>query len=319
MRLTEFTETRAFEIDYGHDVEEAISKLDAVIRRYPVITDSFPVRWLAIKLLEEDHEVQKRLLAFEGGPAVLTYAQISIHHLAELYEEDVDAILANRRYGWIHSLVKESLHKSNSDRFTTSDKIDRIVTQRHLGVPIFLGRVQVNGRSVRTLSRLDRKRAQRPNYQVDCIIVGNYRSGRYLGGESAGRWHRGRRRRCPGLHTRFDVPLPGSGCPGRFRLHGPRGICHGLAYEPNWLAWQKFPAVDGRIWLLRTGHLCDSYARKREGSDSDWPAGALYELWRAPTRIRAFCSHLFSATRGRCGLWTLCAWNSYRDHAGHHP
>ncbi len=138
MSLTEFTETRAFEIDYGHDVEEAISKLDAVIRGYPVITDSFPVRWLAIKLLEEDHEVQKRLLALEGGPAVLTYAQISIHHLAELYEEDVDAILANRRYGWIHSLVKQSLHKSNSDRFTTSDKIDRIVTQRHLGVPIFL-------------------------------------------------------------------------------------------------------------------------------------------------------------------------------------
>jgi ferrous iron transport protein B len=138
MSLIEFTETRAFEIDYGHDVEKEISKLNAVIRRYPLISCSFPVRWLAIKLLEQDREVQTRLLNLEGGPAVLTYAQISVNHLAELYEEDVDAILANRRYGWIHSLVKQSLHKSNSDRFTTSDKIDRFVTHRHLGVPIFL-------------------------------------------------------------------------------------------------------------------------------------------------------------------------------------
>jgi ferrous iron transport protein B len=138
MSLIEFTETRAFEIDYGHDVEEEISKLNAVISRYPLVSCSFPLRWLAIKLLEQDHEVQTRLLNLEGGPALLTYAQISVHHLAELYEEDVDAILANRRYGWIHGLVKQSLHKTNSDRFTTSDKIDRFVTHRYLGVLIFL-------------------------------------------------------------------------------------------------------------------------------------------------------------------------------------
>ena len=67
MSLIEFTETRAFEIDYGHDVEEEISKLTAVIRRYPLISCSFPVRWLAIKLLEQDREVQTRLLNLEGG------------------------------------------------------------------------------------------------------------------------------------------------------------------------------------------------------------------------------------------------------------
>jgi ferrous iron transport protein B len=138
MSLIEFTETRAFEIDYGHDVEEEISKLNAVISRYPLVSCSFPLRWLAIKLLEQDHEVQTRLLNLEGGPALLAYAHISVHHLAELYEEDVDAILANRRYGWIHGLVKQSLHKTNSDRFTTSDKIDRFVTHRYLGVLIFL-------------------------------------------------------------------------------------------------------------------------------------------------------------------------------------
>ncbi|NCF65656.1 MAG: ferrous iron transport protein B [Chloroflexi bacterium] len=138
MSLLERTEVRGFTIDYGPDLEEEIEKLGQEIARYPRISHSFPKRWLAIKLLEQDREIQQRLLKVEGGAAVLTHAQIGYAHLAELYGEDIDATMANRRYGWIHSLVGHSLHKTKADDFTTSDKIDAVLTHKYLGIPIFL-------------------------------------------------------------------------------------------------------------------------------------------------------------------------------------
>lgn len=127
-----------FAIDYGADVEEEIAHLSLDIDRYEVVHNSFPTRWLAIKLLEQDREIQDSLLAVEGGSAVLTYAQISLARLHGTYGRDIDAVLANKRYGWIHGLVEQSLVKTKTDHITTSDKIDRIITHRYLGLPLFL-------------------------------------------------------------------------------------------------------------------------------------------------------------------------------------
>jgi ferrous iron transport protein B len=138
MSLLELTRVSEFSIDYGPDIEEEITRLGMEIARYPEICRSFPRRWLAVKMLEQDWEVQRKLLTMEGGPAVLTHAQISCVHLAELYGEDIDATMADRRYSWIHSLVARSLHRSKADRFTVSDKIDRVLTHKYLGIPIFL-------------------------------------------------------------------------------------------------------------------------------------------------------------------------------------
>ncbi len=138
MSLLETTTVSGFSIDYGPDLEEAMAKLGQEISRYPQICETFPKRWLAIKLLEQDREIQQRLLALEGGPAVLTHAQISYVGLAEIYGVDIDATIANRRYSWIHSLVEQSLHRTKTDRFTPSDKIDHILTHKYLGIPIFL-------------------------------------------------------------------------------------------------------------------------------------------------------------------------------------
>lgn len=138
MSLLEPVKVREFCIDYGPDIEEEIARLGIEIARYPQICLSFPGRWLAIKMLEQDHEIQQQLLPLEGGPALLTHAQISISHLAELFGEDIDAKMADHRYAWIHSLVAQSLHRTKADSLTTSDKIDRILTNKYLGVPIFL-------------------------------------------------------------------------------------------------------------------------------------------------------------------------------------
>ncbi|HIP72839.1 MAG TPA: ferrous iron transport protein B, partial [Anaerolineae bacterium] len=127
-----------FAVDYGRTLETEIDALCREIGRYPAITQKYPARWLAINLLEQDPELQQQLLRLDGGPAALTHAQMGYGRLAEIYGEDVDAVIADRRYGWIHNLVNQAVQRTHTDRYTRSDKIDRFVTHRFWGVLIFL-------------------------------------------------------------------------------------------------------------------------------------------------------------------------------------
>ena len=125
-------------VDYGLEIEEEIVRLQKCINEYKEISRKYKQRWLAIKLLEEDSIVNQMIASLEGGAAVLEEAQKSITHLREVYGDDVDTIIADRRYGWINGLVKEVVHKSQAERRTFSDKIDKVLTSRIFGIPIFL-------------------------------------------------------------------------------------------------------------------------------------------------------------------------------------
>ena len=138
MQAVEWLPRSAFELDYGVDIDVEIRRLLDEIQRHPQLSQTFPGRWLAIKLLEQDHEIQQQVLYIAGGPAVLTHAQMGITRLAPLLGEDVDVALADRRYSWIHTLVEQSVTRTSADRYTTSDKIDRLLTHRIGGIVIFL-------------------------------------------------------------------------------------------------------------------------------------------------------------------------------------
>lgn len=133
-----YTKRDGFSIDYGREAEEEIVRLQEEINRHPHIKSQFPSRWLAIKSLEGDHDIQMRLKELKGGSELLAAAEKSIAHLEKIYGDDVDVIIADHRYGWINGLVREAVKRTRSDRLTKSDKVDRIVTHRLLGIPIFL-------------------------------------------------------------------------------------------------------------------------------------------------------------------------------------
>jgi len=125
-------------VDYGREVENEIGKLGEIIESNSVLTTRYNPRWLAIKLLEEDSDIVAKLERMVLSGSLLTEAQRSIAHLREVYGDDVDTIIADRRYGWINGLVRETVRRTDVDRQTLSDKIDKIVTNRVLGIPIFL-------------------------------------------------------------------------------------------------------------------------------------------------------------------------------------
>lgn len=133
-----YTRRKGFAIDYGRETEEEIAQLQSKIDKYPAIKQTYPTRWLAIKLLEKDNDIRIRLTAIEGVSLLLSEADESIAHLTDVYGDDTDTIIADRRYGWINGLVRETVQRTAPDRMTGSDKIDKIVTNRLLGIPIFL-------------------------------------------------------------------------------------------------------------------------------------------------------------------------------------
>ena len=127
-----------FQINYGDILEKEISKLEKAIEKKTGLQINRDSRWLAIKLLEDDTEIISEFEKTEPGKEILSLRAQSYAYLQDRFGEDVDTLFADKRYGWINGLVKETVKKTIADRISTSDKIDRVVTNRVLGIPIFL-------------------------------------------------------------------------------------------------------------------------------------------------------------------------------------
>ena len=136
--ITQTIEKRNFSIQYGKAIEEEISKLQSEIKKNERLTSRFESRWLAIKLIESDPNISEKITAIEGGGEVIELSKKSVEKLEKRFSDDLGSIFADKRYGWINGLVKEIVDKSQADRISMSDKIDKIVTNRILGIPIFL-------------------------------------------------------------------------------------------------------------------------------------------------------------------------------------
>jgi ferrous iron transport protein B len=128
-----------FSIDYGREIEEEIVRIQEMLDQIPSLHDRFPSRWLAIKLLEQDPEIIYQLQNYDASKDLFNAVHASIRHLKTVFGEDVDTLIADRRYGWINGLVKETVRISPGKQANLSDQIDKIVTNRFLGIPIFLG------------------------------------------------------------------------------------------------------------------------------------------------------------------------------------
>jgi ferrous iron transport protein B len=129
---------KMFEINYGQEIETEIAKLVTLIDQVPVLKSLYPARWLAIKMLESDENIAMRLAVIQGGAELYEKAQASVDNLKKMLGDDVGIFMADRRYGWINGLVKEVVRKPIQARLTNSDKVDKFVTNRFLGIPIFL-------------------------------------------------------------------------------------------------------------------------------------------------------------------------------------
>lgn len=124
-------------IDYGATLENEIATLQARITEEAALRQEYNPRWLAIKLLEADEEVYTKLQA-AGHTALISTAEHAADKIAEATGEDAETLIADRRYLFISDVVGSAVVRPSVMVETRSDKIDKIITHRIWGLPIFL-------------------------------------------------------------------------------------------------------------------------------------------------------------------------------------
>lgn len=141
-------ENTAFRLDYGRDIEEEIERVAAAIEQNGLGNQHLPLRWLALRLLENDADIVAQTRQSQGGSIVVALAEERAARLREICGDDVDLLIADRRYGFINGLTRQIVHRPPVDRLTLTDRIDDFVTHRWLGLPIFLAVMYVMFRLV---------------------------------------------------------------------------------------------------------------------------------------------------------------------------
>jgi ferrous iron transport protein B len=122
-------------LNYGEDLEAAAAKvLAAVADRSPDLAETYPGRWLAFKLMEGD----RRVLADPGAARIAPLVEEAVGHLTRAHGEDVESLMADARYAQAAGLTREAVRKPEIGKRELTEKIDRVVLNRLLGIPVFL-------------------------------------------------------------------------------------------------------------------------------------------------------------------------------------
>lgn len=130
IRATQGTKTIP-QHSFSGAVEHAIAHIEeAAVHGMPAEQQ----RWYAIKIFERDEKVLEQL---KLSKAVLDHIEEDIRAAEAELDDDAESIITNERYLYIASIIKGCCQKKNAGRLSTSDKIDRIVTNRWLALPIF--------------------------------------------------------------------------------------------------------------------------------------------------------------------------------------
>lgn len=112
-------------------VEHALAHIEeAAVHNMPAEQQ----RWYAVKIFERDEKVLEKL---NLDPSVLSHIEEDIKAAEEELDDDAESIITNERYVYIASIIKGAYKKAGAGKLSTSDKIDKIVTNRILALPIF--------------------------------------------------------------------------------------------------------------------------------------------------------------------------------------
>ncbi|MDR2613191.1 MAG: ferrous iron transport protein B [Deltaproteobacteria bacterium] len=131
------------EISYGTEIDLALQKMTPMVGDAKLLTEYYPARWVALKFLEGDKEVVERAVA--ANPEVSARLKAATdevtRQLRVAYNSYPEAVIADYRYGWISSILRNGVLEHAGDvleRTAASDKADEVLTHRFVGPLILL-------------------------------------------------------------------------------------------------------------------------------------------------------------------------------------
>lgn len=129
---------RHVHINYGQTLEKAIRALRRDLRENASLPKNQSKRYLSIKLLEKDTEISEYISRLPNGEAILKKKNEEIAYIEQLLKEDAETAFTDARYGFISGALKETWTRGVREERTITQKLDKYVTGKYTGFPVFL-------------------------------------------------------------------------------------------------------------------------------------------------------------------------------------
>jgi ferrous iron transport protein B len=122
------------QLHYGEDVDSAVGAIEEGLKSdYPSLAGRYSLRWLAIRLLEGDEGVRRKLNIL-GTETLVGQA---VGHLRKAHGDDLESLMTDVRYAQAAGVTREVLHRPQTSKVELTEKIDRVVLSRLFGIPVF--------------------------------------------------------------------------------------------------------------------------------------------------------------------------------------
>jgi ferrous iron transport protein B len=131
---------RHIHINYGTEIENTISAIQSKIKieENRPFTNIISSRYLAIELLENDKEFSNSITRCVNSSEIIQTAKKEYLKLEKLFSDPLETVITDLRYGFISGALKETLKISKVERLKKSQIIDNYLTNKYLGIPIFI-------------------------------------------------------------------------------------------------------------------------------------------------------------------------------------
>lgn len=130
---------RHIHINHGHEIEWGIKDIQEHLKNYPDLRQQYSTRYLAIKLLEGDKDVERLIQPLGDSLEIFQHRDRAAQRVKEETHNDCETAIMDAKYGFIHGALEESGYTTGDkkDTYQTTHLIDKILTNKYLGFPIF--------------------------------------------------------------------------------------------------------------------------------------------------------------------------------------
>lgn len=130
--------TRHIHINYGNTLETEIDSMHKELEIYGNVAERFSKRFLAIKLLEKDVEIERMVKGWGNYSRLMAVREKAINTIQDLLQTDSETAFTDARYGFISGALRETYHENPMHKKDNTKLIDHIVTSKLLGFPLFV-------------------------------------------------------------------------------------------------------------------------------------------------------------------------------------
>ena len=130
---------RHIHINHGHEIENGIKEMQEHLKKYPELCHRYSTRYLAIKLLEHDKDVEQLVSPLGDSIEIFNHRDTAAARVKEETGNDSETAIMDAKYGFINGALKEANFSTGDkkDTYQTTHVIDHVLTNKYFGFPIF--------------------------------------------------------------------------------------------------------------------------------------------------------------------------------------